>query len=78
MARTRTPDRRNPDGSTTVTMQRACNGCGHLIGDVTDAEVQAVIEGRPLPDARNECPNCTPTGDDESDTVAPWPRRPAA
>lgn len=50
-----TPDRRNPDGSTTVTVKRCCNGCGRPLGDVTDREVNAGIAGIRLPDVRDEC-----------------------
>lgn len=63
--RTFTPDRLNPDGSRTVTLQRVCNGCGHVIGDITDAELRAVTGGTThgyavLPDVRDECPRCNP------------------
>lgn len=58
--RTHTPDRHN-DGSTTITMKRACNGCGTQLRDATDAEMQAAINQRPLPDVRRECPTCGPT-----------------
>lgn len=57
--RPNTPDRVNPDGSRTVTMKRACNGCGNSIGDVTDAEIEAGVNGEPLPDVRGECPDCS-------------------
>lgn len=50
-----TADEKNPDGSTTVTVQRCCNGCGRPIGDVTEAEVDCAIAGLPLPDVRAEC-----------------------
>ena len=60
-ARPNTPDRVNPDGSRSITTKRACNGCGDLIGDITDAEMQAAIGGRALPDVRRECPTCAPT-----------------
>jgi hypothetical protein len=59
MTRTYTPDRTNPDGSRTITMKRACNGCDALIGDATDAEIDAAISGSELPDARHECPACS-------------------
>ncbi len=51
-----------PDGSTAtrMTVQRVCNGCGHDVGDVTDEEMDAVMEGRPLPDVRHECSWCAP------------------
>lgn len=60
-SRPNTPDRTNTDGSTTITTKRACNGCGVLLGDVTDHETAAAIAGRPLPDVRRECPSCGPT-----------------
>lgn len=58
--RTHTPDRRNDDGSTTITMQRACNGCDQLLGDVTDAEVERAVAGLPALDVRAECQHCAP------------------
>ncbi|MCM8555672.1 hypothetical protein [Streptomyces sp. STCH 565 A] len=64
MARPNTPDRINPDGSKTIKMKRACNGCGTLLGDVTEQEMAAGINGRPLPDVRRECPTCAPTAPD--------------
>lgn len=60
LLRHRTPEARNPDGTTTVTIQRCCNGCGLSLGDVTDAEVELAIGGLPLPDVRKECPACRP------------------
>ncbi|MFD3336099.1 hypothetical protein ACFWV1_26145 [Streptomyces sp. NPDC058700] len=59
--RTNTPDRTNPDGTRTITTKRACNGCGQLIGDITTAEMNAAVDGRPLPDVRRECPTCAAT-----------------
>lgn len=59
--RTHTPDRTNPDGSTTIKMKRACNGCGQHLGDVTEQEMARGINGLPLPDVRRECPTCGPT-----------------
>lgn len=61
MTRPWTEDRRKADGSTTVKMKRACNGCGHRLGDVTDQEMARAINGLPLPDVRRECPTCGPT-----------------
>lgn len=61
MTRPNTPDRINPDGSRTITQKRACNGCGALLGDVTDQEMSAAIAGGPMPDVRRECPACAPT-----------------
>lgn len=69
MTRPSTPSRKNPNGSTTITMKRCCNGCGNPIGDVTDAEIDASIAGLRLPDVRDECPTCTPpTEPKESDS----------
>lgn len=51
---------RNPNGSTTFTVRRACNGCGALIGDTTVAEIETSIAGDELPDVTSECPFCNP------------------
>lgn len=60
--RTHTPPQTltRPDGSTSTQhrVQRVCNGCGRGVGDVTDEEMAVVMEGRPLPDVRDECPWC--------------------
>lgn len=61
VTRPSTPDRINEDGSRTITSKRACNGCGQLLGDVTDLETSLAISGAPLPDVRPECPACAPT-----------------
>lgn len=61
MTRPWTEDRRSADGSTTITMKRACNGCGQRLGDVTDGEMARAVNGLPLPDVRRECPACGPT-----------------
>lgn len=59
MARAYTHDVRHPDGSLTITMKRACNGCDALIGDATEAEIDAAVASLPLPDVTGECPACT-------------------
>ncbi|MFI8535409.1 hypothetical protein ACIGMX_34830 [Streptomyces aquilus] len=61
MMRPWTPDRVNGDGTTTMRSKRACNGCGQLIGDVTEQETNRVVAGLGLPDVRRECPTCGPT-----------------
>lgn len=61
MTRQSTPDRINPDGSRTIKTKRACNGCGQLLGDITDHEMALAIAGAPLPDVRRECLACAPT-----------------
>lgn len=62
--RTNTPPQTitKPDGSTStrITTKRICNGCGHDVGDVTIDEINAVLDGRPLPDVRDECAWCAP------------------
>jgi hypothetical protein len=55
--RTNTPDRVNDDGSTTIKLKRACNGCGQLLGDVDDRDI---TDHGALTDVRAECPNCAP------------------
>lgn len=58
--RPNTPDRKLTSGGTEIRLKRACNGCAQLIGDATEAEIEAVIDGYGLPDVRHECPNCGP------------------
>lgn len=52
-----TPPRPTSVG-TKVTVKRACNGCGGLLGDVHQYEIEAAMGGEPLPDVRSECPTC--------------------
>lgn len=52
-----TPDRTNDDGSITIRLKRACNGCGTLLGDVANHDVDGNGD---LTDVRAECPNCRP------------------
>ncbi|SMF86450.1 hypothetical protein [Streptomyces sp. Amel2xC10] len=63
-ARPNAPDRVNPDGSRSIRMKRACNGCGVQLGDATEDEMNRGILGLPLPDVRRECPTCGPTAPD--------------
>lgn len=56
-----TPDRPRPAGGTVISVKRACNGCGNLLGDVTDDELGRAIAGLPAADVRAECPTCGPT-----------------
>lgn len=62
MARTATPPQTvvRDDGSTAtrIRVQRNCNGCEESLGDATDEELLAAVEGRELPDVRGECPRC--------------------
>ncbi len=54
--RVHTPTLHRPDGGkTTITVQRVCNGCQKSLGDATEAELEAAVAGRPLPDVRLEC-----------------------
>lgn len=50
-----TPERQNPDGSTTFVVKAACTACGRLLGDATGEEVERSINGLPLQDTRGEC-----------------------
>lgn len=50
-----TPDEHLPGGGKRIHVKRCCNGCGRPIGDVTEAEIEAGIAGRPLPDVTAEC-----------------------
>ena len=59
MTRPATPNQPTA-GGTRVRVKRACNGCGGLLGDATDTEIRACVDGRPLPDVRDECPTCAP------------------
>lgn len=60
-ARTHTPDviTIDDDGyeTTTIKLKRACNGCGNLVGDLDDRDVD---EHGALTDVRAECPTCQP------------------
>jgi hypothetical protein len=73
--RTRTPDAGLPDGSRRITVQRCCNGCGDPLGDVTDAEITAAVDGRSLPDVTWECPRCSSTAQKLRDQLATEQRR---
>lgn len=57
--RTNTPDRTrlNEEGRnvTTMRVKRACNGCGTLLGDLDDRDVD---ERGNLTDVRGKCLNC--------------------
>ncbi|MFB7285474.1 hypothetical protein [Actinacidiphila glaucinigra] len=57
--RTNTPDRQalTEDGRqvTTIRVKRACNGCGRLLGDADDRDVD---DNGNLTDVRAECPTC--------------------
>ncbi|MEU1273037.1 hypothetical protein [Streptomyces sp. NPDC005799] len=67
--RTNTPDRRNPDGSTTIRLKRCCNGCGQYVGDLDNRDINA--HGG-LTDVRRECPNCRPLVELEAAGCRTW------
>ncbi|AXN43421.1 hypothetical protein MM1218R_01473 [Mycobacterium marinum] len=56
--RTFTPTQYPAPGRRIVRVKRACNGCGQLVGDVTEQEINAGMDGLPLPDVRGECDWC--------------------
>lgn len=53
-----TPDRVREEGGIELSVKRACNGCGQLLGDVTDREMADAIRGLPLFDVTAECGRC--------------------
>ncbi|MEU6768562.1 hypothetical protein ABZ916_39390 [Streptomyces sp. NPDC046853] len=67
--RTHTPDRQNPDGSTTIHLKRCCNGCGQHLGDVADWDVDDRGE---LTDVRGECGHCLPLVEAEAAGCRTW------
>ncbi|MFG3510201.1 hypothetical protein ACGF5F_32415 [Streptomyces sp. NPDC047821] len=67
--RANTPDVRNPDGSLTIRMKRACNGCGQYVGDADDRDVD---EHGNLTDVRAECSHCRPLVELEAAGCQTW------
>lgn len=67
--RTHTPDRVNDDGSRTITMKRACNGCGQHLGDVDNRDVD---DNGNLTDVRAECDHCRPLVELEAAGCKTW------
>lgn len=67
--RTHTPDRVNDDGSRTITMKRACNGCGQHLGDVDNRDVD---QHGNLTDVRAECDHCRPLVELEAAGCKTW------
>ncbi|MYR30541.1 MULTISPECIES: hypothetical protein [unclassified Streptomyces] len=72
-ARTHTPDRVwiNEEGRkvTTIKLKRACNGCGQLLGDADDRDVD---EHGDLADVRAECTHCRPLVEAEAAGARTW------
>lgn len=73
-ARTHTPDQitYGEDGvsvTRTVKLKRACNGCGDLLGDVDNRDVD---DHGNLTDVRAECPYCAPVVDWERAGARAW------
>lgn len=71
-ARTHTPDRVHGDGSRTMTVKRACNGCATLLGDITEAEMDRAVAGLPALDFRAECAHCRPLVELEAEGCTTW------
>lgn len=67
--RRNTPKRteNRPDGSTVTSfvIKRACNGCDRELGDAYPLEIELAFLGKELPDAREECPDCSSADRDE-------------
>lgn len=55
MSRKFTPPEKLSSGATRLTVKRCCNRCGDEVGDATQAELEAAMNGSPLPDVRQEC-----------------------
>ena len=68
-ARTNTPTRTNPDGSTTIKLKRCCNGCDQYLGDVENRDVDK--HGN-LTDVRAECAHCRPLVELEAQGCTTW------
>ena len=72
-ARTHTPDviTTDADGRTTTTIKvkRACNGCGQLLGDIAEQDVD---EHGNLTDVRTECARCAPLVELEAQGCRTW------
>lgn len=72
-ARTHTPDRITVDTdgqkTTTFKLKRACNGCGQLLGDTDNRDVDP--HGR-LTDVRAECDHCRPLVELEAAGCKTW------
>jgi hypothetical protein len=58
---------RHEGGKTILKTKRACNGCQADLGDATDEELEAAVNGLELPDVRGECITCA---GDVADTTA--------
>ncbi|WP_209447593.1 hypothetical protein [Rhodococcus qingshengii] len=71
--RTHTPPQHNPvTGTTRFTVQRACNRCGRDLGDATEKELDACVNGTPLPDAHDECGCDAPPVVPAPNETGPW------
>lgn len=71
--RTHTPDRITTDAhghtTTTIKVKRACNGCGQLLGDIAEQDVD---EHGNLTDVRAECDHCQPLVELETQGCKTW------
>jgi hypothetical protein len=66
---TNTPHRTNPDRPTTLKLKRACNGCGQLLGDADNRDVD---DNGNLTDVRAECEYCQPLVELEAQGCKTW------
>lgn len=70
--RTHTPDHTTTEAGQTVTtirLKRACNGCGSLLGDVDDRDID---QHGQLTDVRAECGHCAPLVELEAAGCKTW------
>lgn len=55
MTRPWTPVQEMPDGRRRLTVKRCCENCGRELGDATNEELEAAVDGARLPDVAEEC-----------------------
>jgi hypothetical protein len=58
MRRVWTPDQILPDRSVQLASKRICDGCGSMLGDLTDPELVAVWHNRRQKSVRSQCAHC--------------------
>lgn len=64
-----TPDEKTETGGVRLHLKRCCNGCGQVLGDVVDRDMDAAGE---LTDVRGECQHCAPVVEAEAAGCVTW------